>query len=218
MPASIVILLGAPGAGKGTQATRLASFRRSPHVSTGDLLRENRKQGTELGKQAQQHMDAGRLVPDELVLAMLFDRVARPDCVDGYILDGFPRTLAQAEALDKHIAGSSLQVFEVQVSDATIVERAAGRLTCKACGNTQHQRFSPPKVAGRCDKCGGELAQRPDDRAEVVRERLRVYHEQARPLVAYYARKGCLKPIDGERAPDVVFADLNCLLPSKERV
>jgi adenylate kinase len=221
MQPSVIILLGAPGAGKGTQAVRLAAARGLPHVSTGDLFRENLKQETALGKQAKGYMESGKLVPDELVLDMLFARVARPDCVRGYVLDGFPRTLPQAEAFARRLGESNGQrgtpiAVNFVVRDATIVERAAGRLTCTACGNIQHLRNAPPRVAGKCDRCAGELFQRADDAPHVVAERLRVYHEQTAPLVGYYARAGVLRELDGEQSPDAVFRALTNVLPPQE--
>lgn len=207
---SVIILLGAPGAGKGTQAVRLSAACSLPHVSTGDLFRANLSSGTPLGMKAKGYMESGNLVPDELVLDMLFDRVAQPDCKPGYLLDGFPRTLAQAEALDGRLDGSAkLSVINLRVADETIVKRAGGRLLCKSCGNIQHLEFDPPAKAGVCDACGGELYQRKDDQPEVIRERLRVYHEQTEPLVRYYQSKGCLQDVDGERTPDEVFDELN---------
>jgi len=207
---SVVILLGAPGAGKGTQAARLGARCSVPHVSTGDLFREHLKKGTPLGAKAKGFMEAGELVPDDLVLDMLFDRVSRPDCRDGYLLDGFPRTLPQAEAFDGRLSDDvDLLVLNLRVSDATIVERAAGRLLCRSCSNIQHETFSPPSKPGVCDACGGELYQRSDDRPEVVRKRLEVYHEETSPLVDYYADKGVLRDIDGERSADAVFEDLS---------
>jgi adenylate kinase len=207
---TILLLLGAPGAGKGTQAKRLAVAEGLPHVSTGDLFRENLKQGTPLGERARGFMESGRLVPDELVIEMLFDRVARPDCEKGYLLDGFPRTLPQAEALDAALEGGAgpspwFVALDLVVADELIVRRASGRLICQACGHIQHVEFDPPKVAGKCDVCGGELATRSDDKVEVVRERLAVYHEQTAPLVEYYRSRGVLIQIDGEGAPDDVF-------------
>jgi adenylate kinase len=213
---SVIILLGAPGAGKGTQAVRLAAERGLPHVSTGDLFRENLKQDTDLGRQAKGYMESGKLVPDELVLDMLFQRVGRSDCSNGYVLDGFPRTLPQAEAFARRLGGLLPLVVNFVVSDAIIVERAAGRLTCKACGHVQHARFSPPRVAGKCDRCAGELVQRADDAPQVVQERLRVYQEQTHPLVAYYERVGALREIDGGQAPAEVFRALIGVLPPKE--
>ena len=205
----VVILLGPPGSGKGTQAARLTKELGIPHISTGDLFRENMSQGTELGKKAKAFMEAGKLVPDDLVLDMLFDRVSRPDCVKGYLLDGFPRTIPQAEALDKHLAKeSSVVVLNLEVADDVIVKRAEGRLTCKKCGNIHNKNFSPPAEEGVCDKCCGELFQRPDDAPAVVKERLKVYHDQTEPLVAFYKKKGVLTDINGENPPDVVFQDL----------
>lgn len=214
---TVVILLGAPGAGKGTQAKRLAAACKLPHVSTGDLFRENLKAETELGLRAKEYMESGRLVPDELVLDMLFDRVAKDDCRSGYILDGFPRTRAQAEALEARLGGdASVIAPNLEVADDTIIRRAAGRLVCKGCGHIQHLSASPPKVAGVCDECGGQLEQRKDDAPEVVAERLKVYYRETAPLVEFYRQRGVLVPVDGERAPDEVFEDLVGLLSAKE--
>lgn len=205
----VVILLGPPGSGKGTQAVRLTKELGLPHISTGDLFRENISKNTELGKKAKSYMDAGKLVPDEVVLEMLFDRVARPDSVNGYLLDGFPRTLPQAEAFDKQLKpGTELIVLDLEVPDEIIFKRAEGRLTCKTCGSIYNRYFSPPANECVCDKCGGELIQRPDDKAEVVQERLRVYHNQTEPLVEYYSKKGVLQHVDGTQAPDVVYKTL----------
>jgi len=182
----VVILLGPPGSGKGTQAIRLTKELGIPHISTGDLFRENISKNTELGKRAKTYMDAGKLVPDEVVLDMLFDRVSRPDCAKGYLLDGFPRTLPQAEALAKHLKdGTDLVVLELEVPDEMIVKRVAGRLTCESCGTIYNRYFSPPSIEGVCDKCQGKLVQRSDDNEEVVKERLRVYHSQTSPLIDY---------------------------------
>jgi len=209
MGQTVIILLGAPGAGKGTQAVRLAADQAVPHVSTGDLFRENLKNETPLGARAKEFMDSGRLVPDELVLEMLFDRVSKDDCRDGYLLDGFPRTLPQAEALSQHLESvERVLAVNLEVGDDVIVRRASGRLLCKPCGHIQHLEFSPPKTPGVCDKCGGELYQRDDDRPEVVTERLRVYHEQTAPLVRYYADRKLLKSVNGEQSPDEVYRDL----------
>ena len=205
--ARVVILLGPPGAGKGTQAARLSKELGLPHVATGDLFRENRSQGTELGKRAEQFMDAGKLVPDEIVLDMLFDRVTRPDCGDGYLLDGFPRTLPQAEALEPKLPEEA-PVLDLVVEDEILVSRLSKRLLCKSCGHIHHEEFSPPSWAGVCDACGGELYRRPDDDPEVVRERLRVYQEQTRPLIDFYEERGRLTSIDGAQAPDDVFESL----------
>jgi adenylate kinase len=209
----IVILLGGPGAGKGTQAVRLSETLGLPHVSTGDLFRANLGQGTELGRRAKGFMESGELVPDELVLDMLFDRVGAPDCADGYLLDGFPRTLPQAQALEERLGGvDGVCAVDLRVSDETIVARISGRLSCPECGRMFHRVSAPPATEGRCDGCGTELVQRPDDAADVVRERLRVYHEQTAPLVDFYSERGVLTGIDAERTPDEVFADLQRLL------
>jgi adenylate kinase len=208
----VVILLGPPGAGKGTQAARLSAALGLPHVSTGDLFRENLAQGTELGSRARQYMDAGQLVPDDLVLEMLFDRVSRKDCTGGYLLDGFPRTLAQAEALDRRLSQDArrvrLQVLDLAVPDGVLVDRLTGRRTCRQCANIHHVRTAAPRVAGRCDRCGGELYQRPDDSSEIVARRLAVYRRDTRPLEEYYSERGLLRQVDGDRAPEDVFAAL----------
>ncbi len=210
MAERVLILLGPPGAGKGTQASRLGAALSLPHVSTGDLFRENLKNNTPLGQKARGYMDSGRLVPDELVLEMLFERVSKPDCSKGYLLDGFPRTIPQAEALEKRLASRSarVQVLNLRVPDAQLLERITGRRSCKACGNIQHQKYSPPKTAGKCDKCGGELVQRSDDTAEVFGKRLAVYREQTQPLEAHYAARKLLVDVDGARTPEKVFDDL----------
>ena len=210
--AHVIVLLGAPGAGKGTQAVRLARARGLAHVSTGDLLRDHQKRGTELGRKAKSFMDAGQLVPDELVLDMLDERVSREDCRKGYVLDGFPRTEVQARALERRLTGNRVDVVNLDVSDETIVQRAEGRLSCKQCGAVYHGKNAPPKKPGVCDVCGGPLVQRPDDAAPVVRERLRVYREKTAPLLHYYGERGLLESIDGERDPDAVFTDLQGLV------
>jgi adenylate kinase len=202
----VVILLGPPGAGKGTQAARLGLDLGLPHISTGDLFRDNLSRSTELGAKAKGFMDSGKLVPDALVLDMLFDRVAKPDCARGYLLDGFPRTLPQAEAFEQALpAGTKLTALNLRVSDAALVERLSGRRSCSKCGNIQHLRFSPPKVAGECDKCSGELSQRSDDQPEVIQKRLSVYREQTQPLEKYYESRKLLVHVDGSRSADEVF-------------
>jgi adenylate kinase len=214
--ALVVILLGAPGAGKGTQAARLAQARSLPHVSTGDLLRDHNARATPLGLQAKAFMDKGELVPDALVLEMLAARVDAPDCREGYVLDGFPRTEVQARALEQRLKPSDkVVVADLEVEDETIVERASGRLSCRKCGRIYHLKNAPPRQAGKCDACGGELYQRSDDAAPVVRERLRVYHEKTAPLVRFYRERGLLTALDGEQAPDAVFTDLVALIPGK---
>ncbi len=208
-PRRVLILLGPPGSGKGTQAVQLSKELGIPHISTGDLFRDNLSRNTELGKKAKTYMDAGKLVPDELVLEMLFDRVSKPDCVKGYLLDGFPRTVPQAEALDKHLEkGVQTIALNLVIQDETIIKRIAGRLTCKQGGHVANRFFSPPAAEGVCDICGGELVQRSDDAPDVVKERLRVYHEQTAPLVKFYENKGVLININGENPPDIVFKDL----------
>jgi adenylate kinase len=208
--ARVIILLGPPGGGKGTQAARLSKELRLPHISTGDILRENRAQGTELGKRAQAFMDSGKLVPDDIVLDMLFARTRQPDAKAGYLLDGFPRTLAQAKALDARLAagGASVCAVNLKVPENVLVDRLTGRRTCPKCGNIHHVKTSAPRVEGRCDTCATELVQRSDDSADVVKKRLATYREQTQPLEAHYRNAGVLQEIDGNRAQDQVFADL----------
>ncbi len=214
--ASIIILLGAPGAGKGTQAARLCASNSMPHISTGDLFRANLKDATPIGLKAKEYMDRGQLVPDDVVLDMLVERVAADDCKDGYLLDGFPRTLAQAEALEARLGpDDDVSVVNLAVEDDVIIVRASGRLLCRTCNNIHHVEFSPPAKPGVCDNDGGELYQRADDAADVVRERLRVYHDQTEPLVRYYDNKGLLTTIDGQSAPDEVFERLEAALPAR---
>jgi adenylate kinase len=207
--ALVLILLGAPGAGKGTQAKHLCAELVLAHVSTGDILRENRAQGTPLGREAEGFMSRGALVPDQLVLDMLFERVARPDCARGFLLDGFPRTLAQARALEQRLGQrATLRALNLEVPEPELVARLTGRLTCRSCGAMYHQRLAPPESAGRCDACGGELYQRDDDQASVVDKRLSVYREQTQPLLAFYSERGVLTSVDGNRPPREVTAAL----------
>lgn len=207
---TIVILMGPPGSGKGTQAVRLSKEFSIPHISTGDIFRENISKKTPLGEKAKGYMDQGKLVPDDISLDMLKDRIARPDCVNGYLLDGFPRTLPQAEAYDRLLPKDAHVVaLNLDVPDDVIVKRIEGRRTCKDCGNIHNLYFSPPAKEGACDKCSGELTQRADDKAEVVLERLRVYHSQTKPLIAYYEKKGILHTVDGTEPPDVIFKKLS---------
>lgn len=203
-----IIMLGAPGAGKGTQAKMLADKYMIPHISTGDIFRANIKNGTELGNKAKTYMDQGLLVPDELVCDLVVDRVQQDDCKEGYILDGFPRTIPQAEALDAALAkiGSKIDyAVNVEVPDENIVRRMSGRRACVDCGATYHLVYNPTKVEGICDACGKELILRDDDKPETVTKRLGVYHEQTQPLIDYYTKQGALVEVDGTMNMDDVF-------------
>lgn len=201
----VIILLGPPASGKGTQATKLAAEVKLPHISTGDLFRENIGKNTELGKKAKSYMEAGKLVPDELVLDMLFERVSQPDCKRGYVLDGFPRTIPQAEALDERLGDKvNLKVVNLQVTDDLLIKRTSGRRSCPECKEIYNIYFSPPEVEGKC-KCGHDLVQRDDDKPEVVKERLRVYKNQTEPLIEFYKKKGVLVDVNGELPPLEVF-------------
>lgn len=195
-----IIMLGAPGAGKGTQAKMIAEKYNIPHISTGDIFRANIKNGTELGKKAKSYMDKGQLVPDELTLDLIMDRFKQDDCKNGYVLDGFPRTIPQAEALDTALKAKGEKVdfaIDVDVPDENIVKRMGGRRACVGCGATYHVVYSPTKVEGVCDKCGEELIVRDDDKPETVLNRLEVYHNQTQPLIDYYNEQGILKSVDG---------------------
>lgn len=206
---TVIILLGPPASGKGTQASRLSKDLGIPQISTGDILRGNISNGTELGKQAQGYMSAGQLVPDDLVLKMVFERISKPDAAKGYLLDGFPRTLAQVEAYESRLAPDTKMIaVNLEVSDDVIIKRTEGRLSCKSCGTVYNKYFSPPKNPAVCDKCGGELVQRPDDRREVVEERLKVYRAQTEPLIRHYQSKGILKSVNGEQSPDDVYKQI----------
>ena len=204
-----IIMLGAPGAGKGTQAKMIAAKYNIPHISTGDIFRANIKNGTELGAKAKEYMDKGLLVPDELVVDLVIDRFKEPDCKNGYVLDGFPRTIPQAEALDKALTaiGESVDyAINVEVPDENIVRRMGGRRACVGCGATYHIVYSPTKVEGKCDTCGGDLIIRDDDKPETVQNRLAVYHEQTQPLIDYYTNKGIISEVDGTQDMNDVFA------------
>ena len=203
-----IIMLGAPGAGKGTQAKQIAEKYSIPHISTGDIFRANIKNGTELGKAAKKYMDQGMLVPDELTVKLLLDRVAKDDCSNGYVLDGFPRTIPQAEVLDEALTklGDAIDyAINVDVPDENIVKRMSGRRACLSCGATYHVEHIPPKKEGVCDICGQELVLRDDDKPETVLNRLKVYHNQTQPLIDYYTKQGVLKTVDGTAALDKVF-------------
>ena len=206
-----IIMLGAPGAGKGTQAKLIAEKYNIPHISTGDIFRANIKEGTELGKKAKTYMDKGELVPDELVVDLVVDRVAKDDAKNGYVLDGFPRTIPQAEALDAALAKLGDKVdyaIDVDVPDENIINRMSGRRACVACGGTYHIVHIPTKVEGICDACGGELILRDDDKPETVKNRLNVYHEQTQPLIDYYKGQDILVEVDGTQNMDDVFTDI----------
>lgn len=204
-------MLGAPGAGKGTQAANLAKELNIPHISTGDIFRANIKNGTELGKKAKSYMDAGKLVPDELVCDLVAERIAKDDCKEGYILDGFPRTIPQAEALDKAVLALGTKIdyaVNIDVPDEAIITRMGGRRACLNCGATYHVQYNPPKKEGICDTCGHPLVLRDDDKPETVQTRLNVYHEQTQPLIDYYEKKNILVTVDGTQSMDKVFSDI----------
>ncbi len=206
-----IIMLGAPGAGKGTQAKMIADKFGIPHISTGDIFRANIKNGTPLGQKAKSYMDQGLLVPDELVCDLVVDRIAQADCERGYILDGFPRTIPQAEALDAALEAKGDKVdyaMNVEVADENIIRRMSGRRACLNCGKTYHLVHIPPKTEGICDVCGSELVLRDDDKPETVKKRLDVYHEQTAPLIDYYTKKGILAEVDGSQDMAKVFADI----------
>lgn len=203
-----IIMLGAPGAGKGTQAKKIAAKYEIPHISTGDIFRANIKNGTELGKKAKTYMDQGLLVPDELVVDLVVDRVNQDDCKNGYVLDGFPRTIPQAEALTEALAKMGQKMdyaIDVNVPDENIVRRMGGRRACVGCGATYHVEYAPTKKEGICDVCGAELILRDDDKPETVQKRLNVYHDQTQPLIDYYTEAGILKTVDGTLDIDDVF-------------
>jgi adenylate kinase len=212
-----IIMLGAPGAGKGTQAKKLSARYSIPHISTGDIFRANIKNGTELGKKAKDYMDKGLLVPDELVLELIMDRFKEADCWEGYVLDGFPRTIPQAEALDAALNKIDEKIdcaVEVDAFDSAIIKRMSGRRACPVCGATYHITNIPPKKEGICDNCGSELILRDDDKPETVEKRLAVYHEQTQPLLEYYRVKGILKSVDGVKDADETFQDIIEILQS----
>lgn len=206
-----IIMLGAPGAGKGTQAKQIADKYSIPHISTGDIFRANIKNGTELGKKAKQYMDQGALVPDELTCDLVMDRIQQDDCKNGFVLDGFPRTIPQAEALDAALGKINEKMdyaIDVDVPDENIIHRMGGRRACVGCGATYHLEYAPTKVEGICDACGKELILRDDDKPETVKKRLDVYHEQTQPLIDYYTNAGILKTVDGTVDIDVVFQNI----------
>ncbi len=211
-----LIFLGPPGAGKGTQAQRVAAAHGLVQLSTGDMLRAAVAAGTEVGLKAKAVMEAGELVSDDIVVAIIADRIAGPDCAGGFILDGFPRTVAQAEALDTVLDGNGMRidhVVEMTVDDEALIERISGRFSCVACGAAYHERFNRPKVEGVCDACGGgEFVRREDDNAETVANRLRAYHAQTAPLLPYYRERGTLRPVDGMAEIDAVTRQIEAVL------
>lgn len=210
-----IIMLGAPGAGKGTQAKQIAAKYGIPHISTGDIFRANIKNGTELGKKAKEYMDQGLLVPDELTCDLVMDRISQEDCKDGFVLDGFPRTIPQAEALDAALEkkGDKMDyAIDIEVEDENIIRRMSGRRACLNCGATYHIVNLPSKKEGICDVCGEKLVLRDDDKPETVKKRLQVYHEQTQPLIDYYNKKEVLLTVDGTKDIQVVFDEITAVL------
>lgn len=210
-----IIMLGAPGAGKGTQAKKIAAKYEIPHISTGDIFRANIKEGTELGTRAKAYMDKGELVPDELTCDLVVDRISKPDAANGYVLDGFPRTIPQAEALTRALKERGEKIdfaINVEVPDENIVRRMGGRRACLKCGATYHVEYNPPKQENVCDACQGELVLRDDDKPETVQKRLSVYHAQTQPLIEYYQAEGVLAEVDGTQDIDVVFRNITEIL------
>ncbi len=206
-----LILLGPPGAGKGTQASAIVKKYSIPHISTGDIFRSNIKMGTELGKGAKKYMDKGLLVPDDLVIAIVKDRLTEDDCKEGFLLDGFPRTVNQGEALDRELSQMSVKldkVINIDVGKEVLIERAIGRRICKDCGATYHIKFNPSKKEGVCDICGGQLLQRDDDTKETVEKRIEVYLKQTKPLIDYYTGKGLILNVDGAKPIDLLFEEI----------
>lgn len=210
---TIIILMGPPGSGKGTQASRIAADMGIAHISTGDILRENIRNNTPLGAKAKEYMDAGKYVPDPLVLDLLFDRVSRDDAKKGYLLDGFPRTIPQAEELAKRLAKDDcVIVINLDVSDDVIVKRISGRLTCPDCGAVYNEFFKPTEEEGVCDQCGGKPQHRSDDNPETVKQRLKTYHDQTKPVLEYYDKKKILHKLNGEENPDLIFNNIRHLV------
>lgn len=210
-----IVMLGAPGAGKGTQAIKIADKYDIPHISTGDIFRANIKGGTELGQKAKSYIDKGELVPDEVTIGMLLDRIAQDDCKNGYVLDGFPRTIPQAESLTEALKSQGDKIdfaLNIDVPDEAIIERMSGRRACPKCGATYHIVYAAPKTENTCDKCGTDLIIRSDDKPETVKDRLNVYHQQTEPLIAYYKAAGVLREVDGTQELPKVFEDVVAIL------
>lgn len=206
-----IVLMGPPGAGKGTQAEFIKKEYPIPHISTGDMFRDAVNRETELGKEAKKYMDAGKLVPDTVTIGIVEQRLAEDDCKTGFLLDGFPRTTVQAEALDRVLSNTSRKIdvaINITVPNEILIKRLSGRVSCKECKVVYNLQSNPSNTEGICDKCGGELIQRSDDQGETVAERLKVYQEQTNPLVAYYSRQNVLQEIDGNRESNLVFADI----------
>ncbi|NMB35317.1 MAG: adenylate kinase [Firmicutes bacterium] len=213
----LVVLMGPPGAGKGTQAEKLAAEFALPHISTGDIFRSAVKEGTGMGKKAKEYMDKGELVPDEIVIGIVKERLAKSDCSDGALLDGFPRTVEQAQALDEVLGDLKLNIsaaVSVDVQEEELINRLTGRRVCRSCGATYHIKFNPPKVRNICDHCSGELYQRSDDTIDTVKERLAIYRNQTMPIIEYYEQKNLFHSVDGARAIDDVFVDIAAHLRS----
>lgn len=214
-----LLLMGPPGAGKGTQAAKLVERYDIPHVSTGDIFRGALQERTPLGLEAKRYMDVGALVPDQVTVGITRERLAKSDCIGGFILDGFPRTLQQAHALDQMLAKMGIRlnrVVNIVVTDQDLIPRLTGRRICQSCGSTYHIAFRPSAQEGICDRCGGELYQRDDDHEETVRERLEVYHRQTRPLIEYYSERDLYTEINGAQATDIVFRDIIVSLTGEE--
>lgn len=210
-----IVMLGAPGAGKGTQAIKIADKYDIPHISTGDIFRANIKGGTELGQKAKSYIDKGELVPDEVTIGMLLDRIAQDDCKNGYVLDGFPRTIPQAESLTEALKSQGDRIdfaLNIDVPDEAIIKRMSGRRACPKCGATYHIVYAAPKTENICDKCSTELIIRSDDKPETVKDRLNVYHQQTEPLIAYYKTAGVLREVDGTQELPKVFEDVVAIL------
>jgi adenylate kinase len=215
-----ILLMGPPGAGKGTQAERITGYCKIPHIATGDIFREAIKAGTDLGRQAKSYLDAGELVPDAVTIGIVRERVQALDCKPGFLLDGFPRTIPQAEALEQLLADLSMKldlVLNIKIAPEVLVERLTGRRICRQCGTPYHVVFNPPKQDGICDRCGGELYQRSDDTVETVGDRMRVYTNKTAPLLEFYRQRGLLREVDGEAGIDAVGSAILGILGSLER-